>query len=160
MVLRRYDDARAQGDEAGARRALVEALGLIQSLTARSPADGNLWALLAAIDSGLNGFGASTEAYLRLSQANAPFEFPALRKRVALRLAALDDLGPPDREALTRDIGVLLSAEPKHREIAFMADAARPRAPVAIAFAREAIVRKAPDWAPAFDQFLRARPDF
>ena len=159
-ALRSHDRARSNADEEGARRALVAAEAGLRALIAAAPANGNQWALLARVDAALNGFGAATETYLRMSRVTAAYEFPALHKRVALGVACLTELDSAGREALLRDIDTLLSAEPKHREVAFLADAARLRSPGTIALVRGAIARTAPGWAAAFDQFARYKPKF
>jgi hypothetical protein len=134
-------------------------MGIVALLSVR-PSDALLWANLAQIDERRGGDTNAVAAFLRMSHLVGRLEQDAVLKRIAVGLRARAALQPEDLEMLEGDIRQILSQEPPHRMIGYLAVAARGLDVKTILWIRQFVALYRPDWLKTFDSWLRQPPDF
>jgi hypothetical protein len=134
-------------------------MGIVALLSLR-PSDALLWASLAQIDERGGARPDAITASLRMSYLVGRLEQQAVLKRIAVGLRMRDALQPGDMEMLEGDIRQVLSQEPPHRMIGYLALAARGLDVKTILWIRKFVALYRPDWLKTFDSWLRRPPDF
>ena len=153
-----YNVQQAAGDRDAQRDAMRAARDSLVALARREPADGGNWALLADIQSYVEGYDERAAKYLRLSFHTHPFEHGAAQRRVLLGLRAWEQLDSVAQSLVRLDVRSLLRNDYRTAAITFVAQAARAGKASNIGFVRDTVLSLYPDWVDFYDRQLAASP--
>lgn len=153
--LREYEAARNSNRPAVAVDELDRARNVIEKMIARTPTDGNLWELLAEIETRRGGFDSAAKSFLEMSYRMSRLELYVMLNRIRFGLQYWVKLDEQSRKMIERDMQNLLGMRQKKDALRMLADATAHAGPEGKDAARASVALNIPEKLLDYDRLFR-----